>query len=87
MVTINLPAVDSDVNVFVTVMNVFGTGDNSNVLMDDISELPTCTHSYLLYTYLYDRVAKWLAYKTKIILYTCKGMLIVSAYNTLKTKF
>ena len=37
--TIDLPAVDSDVNVFVTVMNVFGTGNNSDVLMDEISEL------------------------------------------------
>ena len=42
--TIDLPAVDSDVNVFVTAMNVFGTGDNSINLMDDISELPTFTH-------------------------------------------
>ena len=36
--TIDLPAVDSDVNVFVTAMNVFGTGNNSDVLMDDISK-------------------------------------------------
>ena len=39
--TIDLPAVDSDVNVFVTAMNVFGTGNNNTVLMDDISELHT----------------------------------------------
>ena len=39
--TINLPAVDSDVNVFVTAMNVFGTGNNNTVLMDSISELQT----------------------------------------------
>ena len=37
--TIDLPAVDSDVNVFVTAINVFGTGGNSEVLMDEISEL------------------------------------------------
>ena len=39
--TIDLPAVDSDVNVFVTAMNVFGTGGDSEILMDEISELPT----------------------------------------------
>ena len=38
---IDLPAVDSDVNVFVTAMNVFGTGRDSEILMDEISELPT----------------------------------------------
>ena len=37
--TIDLPAVDSDVNVFVTAMNVFGTGGDSDILMDDISKL------------------------------------------------
>ena len=37
--TIDLPAVDSDVNVFVTAMNVLGTGNSNTVLMDDISEL------------------------------------------------
>ena len=40
--TINLPAVDSDVNVFVTAMNVFGAGGNSDISTDKISEL----HSY-----------------------------------------
>ena len=40
-VIIDLPAVDSDVNVFVTAMNVFGTGNNNTVLMDKISELHT----------------------------------------------
>ena len=29
--TIDLPAVDSDVNAFVTAMNVFGTGNNNMV--------------------------------------------------------
>ena len=32
---------DSDVNVFVTAMNVFGIGGDSEILMDEISELPT----------------------------------------------
>ena len=40
--TIDLPAVDSDVNVFVTAINVFGTGGNSDISTDKISEL----HSY-----------------------------------------
>ena len=40
--TIDLPAVDSDVNVFVAAMNVFGTGGNSDISTDKISEL----HSY-----------------------------------------
>ena len=39
MATIDLPAVDGDVNVIVTVMNVFGSGPASNVAMDEISEL------------------------------------------------
>ena len=39
--TINLPAVDSDVNFFVTATNVFGTGGNSDIIMDEISELTT----------------------------------------------
>ena len=46
--TIDLPAVDSDINVFVTAMNVFGTGGNGEVSMDDISELrnyiPICKY-------------------------------------------
>ena len=36
---IDFPAVDSDVNVYVTAMNVFGTGNNNTVVMDNISEL------------------------------------------------
>ena len=47
MVTIDLPAVDSDVNVFVTAMNVFGTEGNSEIVMDDISELSTYIHTYV----------------------------------------
>ena len=46
MATIDLPAVDSDVNVFVTVMNLFGTGENSDILIDEISELYS---TYVLY--------------------------------------
>ena len=38
--TIDLPAVDSDVNVYVTATNVLGTGGDSALLMDEISELP-----------------------------------------------
>ena len=38
MATIDLPAVDSDVNFFVTATNVFGTGDGDDVV-DKISEL------------------------------------------------
>ena len=38
--TIDLPAVDSDVNVYVAATNVFGTGGDSALLMDEISELP-----------------------------------------------
>ena len=37
--TIELPAVDSDVNVFVIAMNVFGAAEASNVSVDVISEL------------------------------------------------
>ena len=39
MATIDLPAVDSDVNVVVTALNAFGSGPNSNIVMDEISEL------------------------------------------------
>ena len=39
MTTFDLPAVDSDVNVFVTAMNVFGTGEDSDILVNEISEL------------------------------------------------
>ena len=39
--TIDLPAVDSDVNVYVTAMNVFGTGGDGDILMNEISELCT----------------------------------------------
>ena len=37
--TIDLPAVDSEVNFFLTAKNVFGTGGNGGVLTDKISEL------------------------------------------------
>ena len=48
MATIDLPAVDSDVNVFVTVMNLFGTGRNSDISLDKISELYS---TYILYVH------------------------------------
>ena len=47
--TIDLPAVDSDVNVFVTATNVFGAGGNGKVSMDDISKL--CNYLYA-HTYI-----------------------------------
>ena len=37
MATIDLPAVDSDVNIFVTAMNVFGSGPASNIALNEIS--------------------------------------------------
>lgn len=42
----NLPAVDSDVNVFITAMNVFVSTDPSAVAMDTISELCTYVYTY-----------------------------------------
>ena len=50
MATFDLPAVDSDVNVFVTVTNIFGTGGDSDVLVDKISELPMYIHMYVRYS-------------------------------------
>ena len=47
--TIDLPAVDSDVNVFVTATNLFGTGGVSALLMDEISELPIMYIIHVLY--------------------------------------
>ena len=47
MATIDLPAVDSDVNVAVTPMNVFGSGPVSDIAMDEISE--SCMHYTCLY--------------------------------------
>ena len=51
MTTIDLPAVDSDVNVFVTAMNVFGSGPSSNIVLDEISEL----HTACIYLCMYVR--------------------------------
>ena len=60
MATIDLPAVDSDVNVFVTVMNVFGTGGNSKILIDEISEL---SHTYIcMYMQVHNYVANLSTY-------------------------
>ena len=47
--TIDLPAVDSGVNVYVTATNVFGTGGVSALLMDEISELPIIYIMHILY--------------------------------------
>ena len=51
MVTIDLPAVDSDVNGFVTAMNVFGSGPGSNTVLNEISQL--------IYAVLYIRTQSW----------------------------
>ena len=51
--TFDLPAEDSDVNIFVTAMNVFGTGGDSEILMDEISELPICIQLNLSTQILY----------------------------------
>ena len=51
MATIDLPAVDSDVNVVVTAMNVFGSGPASNIAADKICELYVrlgYVHAYVL---------------------------------------
>ena len=47
--TIDLPAVDSDFNVFVAATNVFGTGGNSTLLMDEISELCLYICTYIIH--------------------------------------
>ena len=52
MATIALPAMDSDVSVFVTAMNAFGLGPASNVAMADIGELHTYVYTYI-YIYIY----------------------------------
>ena len=59
MVTIDLPAVDSDVNVFVTAMNVFGTEGNSEIVMDDISELTTYIYASTYVVNLSTYVRTW----------------------------
>ena len=64
--TIDLPAVDSDINVFVTATNVFGTGNNSDVLMDDISEL----HNPIVYTYIRMYIHTYTFEHTTIFVYT-----------------
>ena len=57
--TIDLPAVDSDVNVFVTAMNVFGTGGSSEILMDEISELTTYIHIHSFYNWYIRTYVRW----------------------------
>ena len=51
MATIDLPAVDSDVNVFVTAMNVFGSGPASNIVLNEISQL---IYTVFVYTYIHN---------------------------------
>ena len=46
MATIDLPAVDSDVNIFVTAVNVFGSGPNSTIFINIICELIILYHYY-----------------------------------------
>ena len=65
--TIDLPAVDSDVNFFVTGTNVFGTGGNSdNVLMDRISKLTTYMHIGMYVRMLLTWVHTYIAFITGI---------------------
>ena len=54
--TIDLPAVNSDVNVFVTAMNVFGTGGSSEIVIDEISELTTYIRIHRFITGIYVRM-------------------------------
>ena len=39
MATINLPAVDSDVSIFINAVNLFGPGPGSSLARDKISKL------------------------------------------------
>ena len=67
MATIDdLPALDSDVNVVVTAINVFGSGPASNVAVDEICELGYL-HTYIR-TY-YKNVN--IVYVTHTLLWTC----------------
>ena len=66
--TIDLPAVDSDINVFVTTTNVFGTGGNGEVSMDDISEL----RNYL-YAHTYDAKFGYICSFITVIYVTGQG--------------
>ena len=65
--TIDLPAVDSDANFFVTAINVLGTGRNSEILMDDISELTT----YSTYVHTYMHVHTYVANLGTYITFMC----------------
>ena len=49
MAALDLPAVNSDVNVIVTTMNAFGSGPASNISVDEISELHIRMY---MYTYI-----------------------------------
>ena len=52
MAVINLPAVDSDVNVFVTAMNASGSGPARNIAVEKISELHTARMCMFITTYV-----------------------------------
>ena len=56
MATIDLPAVDSDVNVFVTAMNAFGSGPASNIVLNEISQLIYTVFVYTYIHYIYDEI-------------------------------
>ena len=56
MATIDLPAVDSDVNVFVTAMNVFGSGPASNIVLNEISQLIYTVFVYMYIHNIYDEI-------------------------------
>ena len=48
--TIDLPAVNSDIDFRVSGKNIFGEGRPSNSLIDEISELTTYVHTNVPYT-------------------------------------
>ena len=56
MATIDLPAKDSDINIFVIAMNVFGAAEASNVSVDDISELQYVLHVHICILILYSGI-------------------------------
>ena len=63
MATINLPAVDSDVNVLVNAMNVFGSGPDSNE-SDIISKL----YTYVLHTHYLRSIAYYMCILKSIMM-------------------
>ena len=73
MVTIDLPAVDSVVNVTVTAANAFGSGPASHISVDEISELPNVyVHMVLLiYNFIFTCVFTCGTTKTSPLLCAC----------------